>query len=214
MIALQDVSKTYGQAQVLCHVSAVFAPGLIHGSVGQNGSGKTQLFKVICGYVTPDAGEVIVAGQRIGQDRPYPDQMGLMLETPGFLPQYSGYANLALLMGLSRKPDKARIRAALDAVGLLAHAAKRVGKYSMGMRQRLGIAQAIMEDPALMILDEPFNGLDKQGTRDIRTLLLQMKQAGKTILLASHNPQDIDVLCDTVHEMDAGSIRPVRAGPA
>ncbi len=206
-IEVRNIHKRYRHVPILIDVSVHFTRGQIHGVIGRNGSGKTQLFKVICGYVTPDSGKVTIDGQRIGQDILYPPRTGLMLEHPGFLLQYSGYTNLSLLMGLSRKPDKAQIKAVLCQVGLQHAGSKRVGIYSMGMRQRLGIAQAIMESPELLILDEPFNGLDKQGVADIRQLLKEQKQRGATILLASHMAGDIEELCDTVHEMDAGRLR-------
>lgn len=205
-IEVIDVSKRYGRHQVLSQVRVNFAGGQIHGLVGRNGSGKTQLFKCICGYVRPEAGEVRVQGLRIGKDLPYPKGLGLILEQPGFLPQFTGRTNLALLMGLTGRVDKEKIDQALEAVGLLEAAGKRVGKYSLGMRQRLGIAQAIMEEPELLILDEPFNGLDENGVQDIRRLLLKLKDQGRTILLASHNQEDIRTLCDTVHRMAAGKI--------
>lgn len=205
-IVISEVCKSYRHIQVLNNVSAVFESGKIHGIVGRNGSGKTQLFKCICGYVTPDSGKVLVNGQQIGVDVMYPPRLGLILEQPGFLPQYSGRINLELLMGLSGRLDKSLVKRAVNLVGLQHADNKKVGKYSMGMRQRLGIAQAIMENPDLLILDEPFNGLDETGLNEIRSLLLQLKTEGKTILLASHNPSDIDILCDTVHHMEAGKI--------
>ncbi|NLE69959.1 MAG: ATP-binding cassette domain-containing protein [Clostridiales bacterium] len=205
-IEVIDVSKRYGRHLVLDAVSLHVQQGQLHGFVGRNGSGKTQLFKCICGYVRPETGEVRVKGRRIGKDIAYPGSLGLILEQPGFLPQYTGRSNLALLMGLTGRVDRARIDRALQAVGLLEAASKRVRSYSLGMRQRLGIAQAIMEEPELLILDEPFNGLDENGVRDIRKLLLTLKNQGRTILLASHNPEDISTLCDTVHRMAAGKL--------
>lgn len=205
-IEVNGISKRYGRHLVLDAVSLRLEQGQIHGFVGRNGSGKTQLFKCICGYVRPETGEVRVKNQRIGKDLPYPQSLGLILEQPGFLPQYTGRSNLALLMGLSGRVDRTRIDRALQAVGLLEAARKRVRSYSLGMRQRLGIAQAIMEEPELLILDEPFNGLDENGVRDIRDLLLTLKNQGCTILLASHNPEDIATLCDTVHRLAAGKL--------
>lgn len=205
-IEVNGISKRYGRHLVLDAVSLRLEQGQIHGFVGRNGSGKTQLFKCICGYVRPETGEVRVKSQRIGKDLPYPQSLGLILEQPGFLPQYTGRSNLALLMGLSGRVDRTRIDRALQAVGLFEAARKRVRSYSLGMRQRLGIAQAIMEEPELLILDEPFNGLDENGVRDIRDLLLNLKSQGRTILLASHNPEDIAALCDTVHRLAAGKL--------
>ena len=140
----------------------------------------------------------------------FPPDMGIIIETPGFLPMLSGYKNLELLASLRRKIDKETIRHAILQVGLDPDSSKPVGKYSLGMRQRLGIAQAIMEDPSILILDEPFNGLDKYGVREMRELILWLCDKKKTILLASHNQVDIDELCDTVCEMDAGVMTMVR----
>ena len=136
--------------------------------------------------------------------------MGIIIETPGFLPNLSGYSNLSLLASLKRKIGKSKINEAISKVGLDPDSPKPVGKYSLGMRQRLGIAQAIMEDPSVLILDEPFNGLDRGGVREMRNLILGLKEMKKTILLASHNQVDIDELCDTVCEMDAGVMTMVR----
>jgi ABC-2 type transport system ATP-binding protein len=140
----------------------------------------------------------------------FPPDLGLIIETPGFLPQMSGARNLEILASLNRKIGLKEIAAAIRRVGLDPLLKKPVGKYSLGMRQRLGIAQAIMEDPALLVLDEPLNGLDKHGVLEMRTLIKDLRSEGKTILLASHNQGDIDELCDTVCEMDAGVLTVIR----
>lgn len=210
-INIKNLSKWYGKQQVLRDVNVHFSSGQIHGLIGRNGSGKTVLFRCIAGYTKPDQGAVVIDGQQIGKDIPYPKSLGLILETPGFLPQFSGAFNLALLLSIRQKPDKKRIHQVLKTVGLEGAGSKAVGKYSMGMRQRLGIAQAIMEDPDLLILDEPFNGLDQQGVQDVHHLLRELRSKGKTILLTSHYAQDIESLCDTVHEMDAGVLSPAQA---
>ena len=140
----------------------------------------------------------------------FPQDLGLIIETPGFLPQYSGLKNLEILASLNKKIGLSEIADAIRRVGLDPMLKKPVGKYSLGMRQRLGIAQAIMEDPSLLILDEPLNGLDKHGVREMRELIKGLQAAGKTILLASHNQGDIDALCDTVCEMDAGVMTAIR----
>ena len=171
--------------------------------------GKTLLFKVICGYLKPDAGQVFIQGQRLGKVFNFPPSLGMILETPGFIMTLSARQNLELLWSLRGKPDKEAIARTLDLVGLCDVGRKKVGAFSLGMRQRLGIAQAIMERPELLILDEPFNGLDKQGVKDIRALLKEQRKHGATILLSSHIAGDIEDLCDTVHEMDAGVISPV-----
>ena len=203
-IEVQNVVKRFRDQVVLKNVSISFEKGQIHGIVGRNGSGKTVLFKCICGLMHPEEGMILVNGKRVGRDVDMPEDVGAIIEAPGFLPNYSGYKNLRFLANIRRKIGKEEILNVLKTVGLDPESRKHVGKYSLGMRQRLGIAQAIMEDPEILILDEPMNGLDNAGVQDIRALLLELKEQGKTILLASHNHEDIAALCDTVHEMDGG----------
>ena len=203
-IEVQNVVKRFRDQVVLKNVSISFEKGQIHGIVGRNGSGKTVLFKCICGLMHPEEGVIRVNGKRVGRDVDMPEDVGAIIEAPGFLPNYSGYKNLRFLANIRRKIGKEEILNVLKTVGLDPESRKHVGKYSLGMRQRLGIAQAIMEDPEILILDEPMNGLDNAGVQDIRALLLKLKEQGKTILLASHNHEDIAALCDTVHEMDGG----------
>lgn len=203
-IEVQNVVKRFRDQVVLKNVSISFEKRQIHGIVGRNGSGKTVLFKCICGLMHPEEGVIFVNGKRVGRDVDMPEDIGAIIEAPGFLPNYSGYKNLRFLANIRRKIGKEEILNVLKTVGLDPESRKHVGKYSLGMRQRLGIAQAIMEDPEILILDEPMNGLDNAGVQDIRALLLELKAQGKTILLASHNHEDIAALCDTVHEMDGG----------
>ena len=209
-IRVEGVYKRFGTDTVLKDVSRSFERGRIHGIVGNNGSGKTVLMKCICGFLIPDGGSITVNGERVGVDVDFPRDMGLIIETPGFLPNVTGIKNLEILASLNKNIGLREIAAAIRRVGLDPLMKKPVGKYSLGMRQRLGIAQAIMEDPALLILDEPLNGLDKHGVREMRQLIKGLKEQGKTILLASHNQGDIDELCDTVCEMDAGVMTMIR----
>ena len=210
VIRVEGVYKRFGTDTVLKDVSRSFERGRIHGIVGNNGSGKTVLMKCICGFLIPDSGSITVNGERVGVDVDFPRDMGLIIETPGFLPNMTGVKNLEILASLNKKIGLEEIAAAIRRVGLDPLMKKPVGKYSLGMRQRLGIAQAIMEDPTLLILDEPLNGLDKHGVREMRQLIKGLKEQGKTILLASHNQGDIDELCDTVCEMDAGVMTIIR----
>ena len=203
-IEVQNVVKRFRDQVVLKNVSISFEKGQIHGIVGRNGSGKTVLFKCICGLMHPEEGVILVNGKRVGRDVDMPEDIGAIIEAPGFLPNYSGYKNLRFLANIRRKIGKEEILNVLKTVGLDPKSRKHVGKYSLDMKQRLGIAQAIMEDPDILLLDEPMNGLDNAGVQDIRALLLELKAQGKTILLASHNHEDIAALCDTVHEMDGG----------
>ncbi|HIT33732.1 MAG TPA: ATP-binding cassette domain-containing protein [Candidatus Faecousia intestinigallinarum] len=212
-IEIRNVTKKFAETLAVDDVTVTFEAGKIHGIIGRNGSGKTVLFKCICGLLPVTQGSITVLGEKMGDGKRVPKRLGAIIETPGFLPNYTGYQNLRYLMELSGKADKARIREAIRRVGLDPDSRKHVGKYSMGMRQRLGLAQAIMDDPALLILDEPMNGLDKSGVEEMRRLFLELKEQGKTILMASHNPEDTRILCDTLHEMDAGKMTTIYENP-
>ncbi|NLB89961.1 MAG: ATP-binding cassette domain-containing protein [Clostridiales bacterium] len=205
-LTVSKVSKYFGKQKVLSDVSFSLEKGKIHGVIGHNGSGKTLLFKCICGYLSPDQGDITVNGKRIGKDIAFPENMGLILETPGFLPHCKGENNLEMLYTIRQPKNNATICAALQKVGLLAAAKKPVSTYSLGMRQRLGIAQAIMENPDFLLLDEPFNALDAQGVSHLRDLFLSLKAQGTTIVFSSHNPIDIQLLCDSVTCLDAGQV--------
>ena len=209
-VSVQGVTKRFGEETVLKNVTHDFEEGKIHGIVGNNGSGKTVMMKCICGFLLPTKGRVMVNYKQVGKDMDFPEDMGIIIETPGFLPNVSGVKNLQILASLNRKIDKEAIRDTIRKVGLDPDMKKPVGKYSLGMRQRLGIAQAIMENPSLLILDEPLSGLDKVGVAEMRSLIKGLREQGKTIILASHNQMDIDELCDTVCEMDAGILTVVR----
>lgn len=204
IIEVQDVTKTFKEATVLQKINVSFEKGKIHGIVGRNGSGKTVLIKTICGLIHPDQGKVIVDGKVIGKDVDFPQSIGAIIEAPGFLSGTSAYRNLAYLASLRNLIGKDEIRTAISFVGLDPDDKKAVGKYSLGMKQRLGLAQAIMENPHILILDEPMNGLDNGGVAEMRNYLLQFRAQGRTILLVSHSLEDINTLCDTVHEMDHG----------
>lgn len=203
-IEIKDLKMTFGKDEVLKGITHSFEKGEVHGIVGNNGSGKTVMMKCICGFLKPTSGTVKVNGKLIGRQEDFPKSLGLIIEAPGFLPHLSGFRNLSILASVNKKINKQRIKDTIRLVGLDPDMKKPVGKYSLGMRQRLGIAQAIMEDPELLILDEPMNGLDKNGVQEMRELLKGLVGKGKTIILSSHNPADIDALCDTVCEMDAG----------
>ncbi len=210
VINVNNVTKKFRENTVLNNVSLEIEKGSVTGLVGRNGSGKTILMKCILGLVSPTSGNITVRGKRVGKDIDIPENVGVIIETPGFLPNFSAYNNLMQLAKIRRKIGKAEVRAAIQRVGLNPDDKKHVGKYSLGMRQRLGLAQAIMEDPDILILDEPLNGLDKEGAADMRKFLLGLKNQGKTILIASHSAEDIDTLCDTVCEMDRGVLTAVR----
>ena len=204
MIDVKNVNVTIGKNRILQDISVHFEKGKIHGLIGRKGSGKTVLMKCICGFMKPTSGAVFVEGKQIGKDVDFVPNAGVIIETPGFVPFYSGYKNLHILAELNRRIGREEIEEAMRTVGLDPGLKRHVKKYSLGMRQRLGIAQAIMEKPQLLILDEPFNGLDKEGVEQMRTYFLKLKEEGATILLTSHTSEDIKLLCDTVTEMEKG----------
>lgn len=209
-VKIVKLSKSFNREQVLKEISHSFEAGKIHGIMGFNGSGKTVMFKCICGFLRPDSGYVKVMGKRIGMDVDFPESLGMIIENPGFLPHLSGYTNLKRLADLQKKIGREEVMDAMIRVGLDPLSKKHVSQYSLGMRERLGIAQVIMEDPKLLILDEPFNGLDKRGAAEVCELLKELRERGKTILLAAHNMPDIEGLCDTICEMDAGVLTTVQ----
>ena len=206
-IKVEKLNKYYGKAHILKDISVSFEKGKIHGIIGRNGSGKTQLFKCLSGVVIADSGSIYIDGKKLYKDIDTPGNIGVILETPGFLNNYSGYKNLEILYSIRNKKDKNTkkyLREILAKVCLEQAANKKTGKYSMGMRQSLVIAQAFMENQEFLILDEPMNGLDNRGVEDMRKLFKELRDQGKTILLASHNRDDIDLLCDYVYQMDSG----------
>ena len=204
MISVKNLGLTLNRTVILKNINAEFEYGRIYGLVGRNGSGKTMLMKCITGLVRPTEGTVEIDGRTIGKDIDFPESLGIIIETPGFIPDYSGFRNLKLLAELKGKIGKEEIKDAMITVGLDPEKRLPVKKYSLGMRQRLGIAQALMEKPKIYILDEPMNGLDRSGVEEIRKLRLTLKQEGCLLILASHSREDVEILCDVVYEMDAG----------
>ena len=207
MIHVHKLSLTLGGNQILDNVNVTFETGMIHGLVGRNGSGKTMLMKCIAGFVQPTQGIVKIDGRDYGRTGAFPDNMGIIIETPGFLPHLSGLRNLMSLAKLTGKIGEKQVRENMRRVGLDPSLKLPVKKYSLGMRQRLGIAQAIMEGPNILLLDEPFNGLDKDGVEEMRHFLLDYCTPNRTLIIASHNSEDINLLCEHVCEMDKGHLK-------
>lgn len=205
MIEVRDVSLQIAGCEILREINLKLNEGKIYGLVGRNGSGKTMLMKCICGFIRPSSGEIISDGKVIGKETDYLEDAGIILEAPGFIPYYSGIRNLLLLADIHNRLTKKEIIHSIECVGLDPNLKLPVRKYSMGMKQRLGIAQAIMENPRILILDEPMNALDWQGVLDIRRLLLELKE-DRIILITSHNREDIEILCDEVYEMEKGML--------
>lgn len=208
IIRAENLSKTFSGRSVLDKVSFSCKEGEIIGFVGYNGCGKSVLFKCICGFLKPDSGEIHIS---------LPDgkknicgNAGIIIEEPAFLRNKSGMKNLEFLYGIRNKSNRKYLEEVMRKVGLEPNNRKSVGHYSLGMRQRLAIAQAIMENPPILILDEPMNGLDKRGVEEMRSLFLKLKEEGKAILMASHNKEDISVLCDRVYEIDDGKLNEIK----
>ncbi len=206
VIIVEKLMLVIKKRVILNDVSVAFERGKIHGLIGRNGSGKTMLMKCICGFIHPTSGSIHVNGKEIGKDIDYPENMGIIIETPGFISRYSGRKNLKVLAELNNKIKLEDINDSMSKLGLDPELTIPVRKYSLGMRQRLGLAQAIMEDPDIMILDEPMNGLDKRGVSDVRELLMNLRGQGKTIILASHSSEDIALLCDKTYEIENGAL--------
>lgn len=210
MISIENLNKQFKNQLVLNNINVKFSNWHIYGIIGRNGSGKTVLLKCICGFLKPTTGVISVNHKIVGKDIDFPENLGFIIETPGFLLNYSGYKNLKYLASIRKKIDGNEIKESMSLVGLDSADKKHVGKYSLGMRQRLGIAQAIMEKPDILVLDEPMNALDKNGVEEMRRLFLKMKSEGKLILLTSHNREDIEILCDEVYEMEEGILNKLK----
>ncbi len=203
-IEIEGLSKAIKKQVILDHIDLRLEKGKIYGFVGRNGSGKSMLFKAICGFITPDAGQIKVHGKRIGKDVDFPDSTGAIIEKPGLIPYMTAFENLKTFASIQKRIGDRQIRQVLELVGLDPDSRKKVRAFSLGMKQRLGIAQAIMEQPELLVLDEPMNGLDREGVQDIKRIIGSMQRDGCTILLSSHIAGDIEELADQVFYMDRG----------
>ncbi len=205
-IQIKNVKKYFKTEKALDGVSISFEKGKIYGIIGRNGSGKTVLLKLLCGFMEITDGSIEIEGKRLGKDIEIPASLGVIIETPGFIKEYSGLANLKFLAGLSGRYLTSDLEKVMEQVGLDPKSKKRVSKYSLGMRQKLGIAQAVMDNPDILVLDEPTNGLDKKSVDEFRKLMLEYRSKGKTIILASHSADDIRILCDVVYELSEGKL--------
>lgn len=210
IIEVNNICKRFKNTEVLKGISLRCESGKIYGIVGHNGSGKTVLLKCICGFLKAEKGSILVNGKEMGKQIDMLTNAGIIIEEPAFLRNWSAYQNLNFLYMIRNKKNRKHIYEILEKVGLEPKLRRPVGKFSLGMKQRLAIAQAIMEQPDILILDEPMNGLDKKGMAEMRELFLEMKNQGKLILFASHNKDDIDILCDEVYELEEGEINNYR----
>lgn len=200
VIKLVNVEKTFNRQILFSNVNFEIAEGSIVGFAGGNGSGKSVLFKLISGLYSPDHGEIFIRGEKLGQRIDFPENMGILIDTPGFIDIYSGFNNLKLLADIRKKISDDKIIKTMKLVGLDPENKTKVKNYSLGMKQKLAITQAIMEEQDIIILDEPFNALDAESNEKVKLLLLNLKKSGKTILLTSHNAEDLLSLCDVKYE--------------
>lgn len=209
IIELNEVSKVIKKQTVLENINLSLEKGKVIGFVGHNGSGKTMLFRVIAGLVKPTAGKVIVSDQILHKQISFPKSISVLLEKPGFLEQYSGFDNLKFLADIQKRIDDQQIRQVIESVGLNPDDKRSVKTYSLGMKQKLAIAQAIMEKPDIILLDEPMNGLDEDAVKNVYHLIRAENERGATVLLTSHHKKDIEELCHIVYKMNAGKIQTV-----
>ena len=212
MIKIENYTQKIKKDIILNDINLHLKENKIYGFVGRNGSGKSILFKGICGLLNISNGKIIIKGKEIGKDIDFYDNLGAVLDGAGFLPNLSSFDNLKLLASIRNKISDSDIKSALNKVGLDPNDKKKYKTYSLGMKQKLALAQAIMENPELLILDEPFKGLDSYSVKDIREMLIDYKKEGKTILISSHIKEDIDILCDEVYELDRGNINKLHIG--
>lgn len=208
-IEIIDFSKTIKGVPVLKNITLTLNPGIIYGLRGTNGSGKTMLLRAICGLIRPSSGEIIIDGEKLGEKISFPRSIGVLIENPSFLDQCTGLKNLQILASINGKLDDEKICSCLRSVGLNPTDKRKYKKYSLGMKQRLGIACAILEEPSILLLDEPTNALDEQGIYLLHEILLQEKKKGTTILLASHDKEEIEKLSDIIVYMESGKIKSI-----
>ena len=205
-IKIENLSKQIKGALILDKVSITLTSGKIYGLRGKNGSGKTMLMRAMAGLLIPDSGSVIINGKTLHKDISFPESIGILIENPSFLPQYTGFKNLKLLAGLTGGISDEDIKTALDRVGLDSEDKRTYRKYSLGMKQKLGIANAIMGEPDIIILDEPINALDEESVKKIKKVLLEIRDKDKLIIIACHDREELEYLSDIIYEIKDGSI--------
>jgi len=205
-VEIKNLTKEISGNIILNDISCTLELGKIYGIVGKNGSGKSMLIKAIAGLLLPTKGSIKVFDEEIVNGN-LPKDIGVLFDNVGLLEQYSALENLKILASINNKIDEDHIKNLLDYIGLTSEDNRPVKKYSLGMKQKVGIVQAIMEDPNIIMLDEPMNGLDEHSVELIRKLIIELKKKGKTIILTSHNKEDIDLLCDIVYKMDFGVLK-------
>lgn len=206
-LEIKNLKKQFGDTVVLEDVNLTFSSGHIYGFVGRNGSGKSVLLKMICGFYSPSEGMILQDGRDYTKANEFPKNTRALIEKPKFLPDLTGYENLELLASIQNKIGKKEIEDVMKRLNMEGEKNKKYSKYSLGTKQKLGIAQVLMEDPDIMILDEPLNGIENKTAEIIRNILKEEKAKGKIILIASHIKEDIENLEDEVYEVDGGRVK-------
>ncbi|MFJ7941967.1 ABC transporter ATP-binding protein [Peribacillus sp. NPDC096622] len=206
VIEVSNVSKAFSGQTILKNIQLQIEKGKTVGIVGSNGSGKSVLFKTICGFIRPDDGMVKIRGEVLGARIDFPENVGVFINSPGYIEIYSGFKNLQYLAAINKKITDTQIKQTMNLVGLNSDNKTKVKDYSLGMKQKLGIAQAIMENQDILILDEPFNALDYKTYNDIKEIIRSLQDADRTILLTSHHFDDIEELCDEVYFIADGEL--------
>lgn len=205
-VVLNHVSKKIRSNLVVDSVDLTLKSGVVYGLCGYNGCGKTMLMRLIAGLILPTEGEISFDGKRLGKDLDFPESMGILIENPAFVGGLSGFENLKLLASLQGKVTDEQIKNAITRVGLNANDKKKYRKYSLGMKQRLGIAAAIMESPSLIILDEPTNSLDADGVALTQKIITEEKQRGALIIMTCHDRSILEAVCDVIYTIEQGRI--------
>nr|WP_259547122.1 ATP-binding cassette domain-containing protein [Heyndrickxia oleronia] len=201
IISLKNVNKRFKGNTLFENVNLDIEKGKIYGIVGPNGSGKSVLFKMICGFIFPDEGTIVIQDSKIGKNTRFPENFGVIIDRPGYISNKSGFQNLKELSLIRGIIDDNQIIKTMETVGLDPHSNQKAKNFSLGMKQKLAICQAIMEEQQVLILDEPFNALDIDSVKRVRDLLIRFKNEGRTILLTSHNQEDINI-CDIVYRIN------------
>ncbi|MGN0497467.1 MAG: ATP-binding cassette domain-containing protein [Acutalibacteraceae bacterium] len=205
MIEVKNVNKTLSSRQVLENINYNFEYGKVYGLCGTNGSGKTMLLRAIAGLIIPDSGEIVIDGKVLHKDISFPPNVGLVIENMTLLPGYNAFDNLKLLSEIKKTATDEDIKSAIKRVGLKSDL--KVKKYSLGMKQRLNIAQAIFEKQNIILLDEPTNALDGDGVKLIYNIIIEEKERGALIIIATHHEEDLKEVCDTILVMSEGRLR-------
>ncbi|MGN0327616.1 MAG: ATP-binding cassette domain-containing protein [Lachnospira sp.] len=205
-ILIQGVNKTIKKVPILTDINLKMESGKVYGLKGKNGSGKTMLMRAICGLIIPDSGKIVIDGEELGKDISFPRSVGVLIENPAFINSYTGFKNLKVLASIQNRIDDQQIRNTLNKVGLDPNDKRTYRKYSLGMKQRLGIAAAVMEKPDIVILDEPINALDESGANKVREILSEQKNRGAICIIACHDTEELNFLSDEIIEISEGKI--------